>query len=100
VFESRRGIDLLKQQYRELYNRRLGSGVELVCLTLKKTSSSSTRLAVGTREGNVQVFLIRSLDAPEHLFSVNIDNVIPKELSFVAGKRNDIYVFGLFDGIV
>jgi hypothetical protein len=90
----------LKRQYREFYNKRLGSGVELVCLALKKISSSSTRLAVGTRDGNVQVFLIRALDTPEHMFSINIGNVIPKDISFVVGKRHDMYVFGLMDGVV
>ena len=66
------------------------------------SDSNTTRIATGTRDKCVQVWLFDS--TTHQLNGVSLKaygdgkGIIPKALAFDANKEQDLYVFGLHDG--
>jgi WD40 repeat protein len=63
-------------------------------------ASSSSQLAVCNRNSVVQLFAIDANMKPRVVFSVTIDDYVPKAIAFKqsAGERREILTFGLHDG--
>ncbi|KAG2140902.1 quinon protein alcohol dehydrogenase-like superfamily [Suillus bovinus] len=93
-FYIRSHIDM---QYQEACARRLGSGFEITCMVWDSTSSeANTRIAVGTRDKIVQVLVLNPNSQLQAVFSVRLDNTMPKSVAF--SDNGCVYVFGLYDG--
>jgi hypothetical protein len=83
--------------FQEICARRLGSGFEITCMVWDSTSSeANTRIAVGTRDKIVQVLTLNTNSQLQAVFSVRLDNTMPKSVAF--GDNGCVYVFGLYDG--
>ncbi|KAG1865293.1 hypothetical protein F4604DRAFT_1586174 [Suillus subluteus] len=94
VFLRRSHIDM---QYQEACARRLGSGFEITCMVWDSTSSeANTRIAVGTRDKIVQVLVLNPNSQLQAVFSVRLDNTVPKSVAF--SDNGCVYVFGLYNG--
>ncbi|KAG1800471.1 uncharacterized protein HD556DRAFT_1230698 [Suillus plorans] len=94
VFLRRSHIDM---QFQETCARRLGSGFEITCMVWDSTSSeTTTRIAVGTRDKIVQVLVLNTNSQLQAVFSVRLDNTVPKSVAFA--DNGCVYVFGLYDG--
>ncbi|KAG1880913.1 hypothetical protein F4604DRAFT_1578642 [Suillus subluteus] len=94
VFLRRSHIDM---QYQEACARRLGSGFEITCMVWDSTSSeANTRIAVGTRDKIVQVLVLNPNSQLQAVFSVRLDNTVPKSIAF--SDNGCVYVFGLYNG--
>ncbi|KAG1860978.1 hypothetical protein C8R48DRAFT_673560 [Suillus tomentosus] len=66
-------------QFQETCARRLGSGFELTCMVWDSTSSEgNTRIAVGTRDKIIQVLVLNPNSQLQAVFSVRLDNTVPK----------------------
>ena len=86
-----------QMHFQEICARRLGSGFEITCMAWDPTSSeANTRIAVGTRDKIVQVLTLNTNSQLQAVFSVRLDNTMPKSVAF--GDKECVYVFGLYDG--
>ncbi|KAG2137124.1 uncharacterized protein EDB93DRAFT_1091337, partial [Suillus bovinus] len=83
--------------FQEICARRLGSGFEITCMVWDSSSSeANTRIAVGTRDKVVQVLVLNTNSQLQAVFSVRLDNTVPKSVVF--GDNRCVYVFGLYNG--
>ncbi|KAG1721364.1 uncharacterized protein EDB91DRAFT_1256544 [Suillus paluster] len=81
----------------EICARRLGSGFEITCMVWDSTSSETTTwIAVGTRDKIVQVLILNTNSQLQAMFSVRLDNTVPKYVAFA--DNGCVYVFRLYDG--
>ncbi|KAI6013461.1 hypothetical protein BKA83DRAFT_4063380 [Pisolithus microcarpus] len=79
--------------------RRLGSGLEITCITWDSASVDSTcQIALGTRDNIVQVLVLGANSQLHSVFAGRLDSTVPKSIAF--GDPGSIYVFGLYDGNV
>jgi hypothetical protein len=86
-----------QMHFQEICARRLGSGFEITCMVWDSTSSEANkRIAVGTRDKIVQVLTLNTNSQLQAVFSVRLDNTVPKSVAF--GDNGCVYVFGLYDG--
>lgn len=84
-------------EFQETCARRLGSGFEITCISWDSASpEASARIAVGTRDKIVQVLILNPNSQLQAVFSVRLDNTVPKSVAF-ANDRG-VYAFGLYDG--
>lgn len=60
--------------------------------------ATSPKLVVGARDGLVQVWTLDAVAGLQFNFSVQLENVIPKALTFLDNAAMDILVFCLHDG--
>lgn len=60
------------------------------------SSEANTRIAVGTRDKIVQVLVLNPNSQLQAVFSVRLDNTVPKSVAF--SDNGCVYVFGLYDG--
>ncbi|KAG1720462.1 uncharacterized protein EDB91DRAFT_1064858, partial [Suillus paluster] len=85
-----------QMHFQEICARRLGSGFEITCMVWDSTSSeTTTRIAVGTRDKIVQVLILNTNSQLQAVFSVRLDNTVPKSVAFA--DNGCVYVFGLYD---
>jgi len=83
--------------FQKICARRLGSGFEITCMAWDLTSSEANmRIAVGTRDKIVQVLTLNTNSQLQAVFSVRLDNTMPKSVAF--GDKECVYVFRLYDG--
>ncbi|KAG2342973.1 WD40 repeat-like protein [Suillus weaverae] len=88
---------LIDKCFQEICTRRLGSGFKITCISWDSTSSDvNMRIAVGMRDKIVQVLILNANSQLQSVFSVRLDNTVPKSVVFADNR--DIYVFGLYDG--
>ncbi len=70
-------------------------------IAVKVTDTGSLRIATGSTCGSVQVWVY---DAKDHmleiLFKTQLASTTPKTIAFEQNLTRDIYVFGLYDGVV
>ncbi|KAG1848866.1 hypothetical protein F4604DRAFT_1687573 [Suillus subluteus] len=89
--------NIQQMQFQETCARRLGSGFEITCMVWDSTSSEmTTRIAVGMRDKIVQVLVLNTNSQLQAVFSVRLDNTVPKSVAFA--DNGCVYVFGLYDG--
>ncbi|KAG1885138.1 hypothetical protein F4604DRAFT_1573992 [Suillus subluteus] len=94
IFLRRSHVDM---HFQETCARRLGSGFEITCMVWDSASSEvNTRIAVGTRDKIVQVLTLNTNSQLQAVFSVRLDNTVPKSVAFA--DNGYVYVFGLYDG--
>ncbi|KAG1728489.1 uncharacterized protein EDB91DRAFT_1253420 [Suillus paluster] len=94
IFLRRSHVDM---PFQEICARRLGSGFEITCMVWDLTSSeTTTRIAVGTRDKIVQVLILNTNSQLQAVFSVQLDNTVPKSVAFA--DNGCVYVFRLYDG--
>jgi hypothetical protein len=60
--------------------------------------SSTAQLALGTRDGVIQVYKIGTVGELHSLFSVSLENVVPINVGFFDNAVKDVFVFGMFCG--
>ncbi|KAG1850427.1 hypothetical protein F4604DRAFT_1542803, partial [Suillus subluteus] len=73
------------------------SGFEITCMVWDLTSSEANMwIAVGTRDKIVQVLILNTNLQLQAVFSVRLDNTVPKSVTFA--DNGCVYVFGLYDG--
>jgi hypothetical protein len=83
-------------QFQEACARRLGLGFEITCMVWDSTSSeANTWIAVGTRDKIVQVLVLNPNSQLQAVFSVRLDNTMPKSVAFA--DNGCVYVFRLYD---
>jgi hypothetical protein len=89
---------LITQQggFEELFCRRIGTGCEIICITPEQTTD---RIAIGTRDRVVQVWVYNIKDGLQSVFSIQLDTTIPRAVDFVDNTAKDVYVFGLYNGL-
>ncbi|KAG2100709.1 uncharacterized protein F5147DRAFT_525694, partial [Suillus discolor] len=86
-----------QMQFQEICARRLVSGFKITCMVWDSTSSgANTQIAVGTRDKIVQVLILNTNSQLQSIFSVRLDNIVPKSVAFA--DNGSVYVFGLYDG--
>jgi len=71
-------------------------------LTADTTRGNATRIATGTRDKCVQVWSFdsssRKLDSIHSNAFGHGKDIVPKGLAFEGNEKQDLYVFGLYDG--
>jgi hypothetical protein len=82
--------------FEEFWCKRVGTGFEITCIMCNHASG---RVTIGTRDRIVQVWSFDSTDGLRPLFSVQLDITVPKTLGFVDNTAQDLYVFGLYNGL-
>jgi hypothetical protein len=83
-------------QFQEACDRRLGLGFEITCMVWDSTSTEANmQIAVGTRDKIVQVLVLSTNSQLQAVFSVRLDNTVPKSVAFA--DNGCVYVFGLYD---
>ncbi|KAG1882038.1 hypothetical protein C8R48DRAFT_562525, partial [Suillus tomentosus] len=94
VFLRRSPVDM---HFQETCARRLGSGFEITCLSWDSTSpEAGAQIAIGTRDKIVQVLVLNANSQLQAVFSVQLDNTVPKSVAFA--DDGSVYAFGLYDG--
>ncbi|KAG1908930.1 uncharacterized protein F5891DRAFT_898208, partial [Suillus fuscotomentosus] len=87
----------IDMHFQEICIRRLGSGFEITCMSWDPTSSDAgARIAIGTRDRIVQVLVLNTNSQLQAVFSVRLDNTVPKSVAFADDRG--VYVFGLYNG--
>ena len=89
-------------RFEALYSARLARGGEIICITADISGGNTVRIATGTRDKCVQVWLFDSsaheLKAVHSKAYGDNKGIVPKALAFDANEDRDLYVFGLYDG--
>ena len=83
----------------ELSAQRVGTGLKVTCIADDSFSESNIQLLVGTRGRLVQVWNVDPKGQMHSVFSIQLDNTVPKAVAFNESSEN-ILVFGLYDGDV
>jgi hypothetical protein len=91
----------IQGRFENLYSARLARGEEIIFITAD-ISGEKTRIATGTRDKCVQVWLfdstIRELEKVYSMTYGDSKGIVPKVLAFDINDERDFYVFGLYDG--
>lgn len=95
--DNRRQVGDRESRLEEVCSKRVASGEEITALSWDQATEGNLRLANGTRDGYVQLWIFngKMLDSR---FSIKIVGTIPKNLDFVDNARSDLYVFGTYNG--
>ncbi|RDB18853.1 hypothetical protein Hypma_014539 [Hypsizygus marmoreus] len=93
--ETRGSEDLAS--FQETYCVKIAKPTEVTGIAFE---AGSNRLAIANRNSVVQLFLINSRMQLNHVFTVIINNHVPKAIAFrqTSGEHKDILTFGLYDG--
>jgi hypothetical protein len=93
---------LVQGRFEALYSACLAQGGEIICITANISGGNRARIATGTRDRCVQVWLFdsnnRELKAVYLKAYGDNKGIVPKALAFDANEDRDLYVFGLYDG--
>jgi hypothetical protein len=92
---------MIQGRFETLYSVRLARGEEIIFITAD-ISGEKTRIATGTRDKCVQVWLFdSSVQELKKVISMaygDSKGIVPKMLAFDVNDERDFYVFGLYDG--
>lgn len=72
----------------------------MICLRSETMSEASTRIAIGARDGVIQVFDLDTKYRMHTVFSVRLDQTVPRAIYFFENPAKDVLVFSIFDGKV
>jgi len=93
---------VIQGRFEALYSARLARGGEIICIAADISGGNTTRIAIGTSDKCVQVWLFnsitRELNAVYSRAYGDDKGIVPKALAFDANEDRDLYVFGLYDG--
>ncbi|KAH7917252.1 WD40 repeat-like protein, partial [Leucogyrophana mollusca] len=88
-----------KEVFEEVLTIKVGTGKEILCVSCDTSVPMGVRIATGTRDARVLVWSFDSRERIHSVFSVQLDNTIPKGIAFSKDTK-DIFVFGLYNGYV
>lgn len=72
----------------------------MTCIARLPVEEGSVRIATGCRDRSILVWHLDALNRLKSVFSIQLNNTVPKGLSFVDGAARDLQIFGLFDGLM
>ena len=85
-----------------MHSVRIAKGGEILSLAVDISGGIATRIATGTRDKCVQVWLFdsssRTLQSVHSKAYGDDKSIVPKALAFADNEAKDLYVFGLYDG--
>ncbi|KAL5525016.1 hypothetical protein ACEPAF_8885 [Sanghuangporus sanghuang] len=86
--------------FKELSAHRVGTPEQVISLSVSKPDTKSFRVALGTYERWVRVFMYDDEipGTPTAVFSVQLAGTIPKSIAFADNVRADLIIFGMMDG--
>ena len=88
--------------FEPVHSARLARGEEITCITADISGEKTVRIATGTRDRCVQVWLFDSSTRElKKVYSMEYSSdkgIVPKALAFDSNEERDFYVFGLYDG--
>ncbi|KAF8960568.1 hypothetical protein BDZ97DRAFT_1760683 [Flammula alnicola] len=91
-----------KGRFEVIFSARLARGGEIICIAADTSNGSTVRLATGTRDKCVQVWLFDSSSrklSPVHSKAYGSEKeIVPKAVAFDDNDEQDLYIFGLYDG--
>jgi hypothetical protein len=74
----------------------VATGREIICVT--HSHGNLARIALGTRDGVVEVFKIDAKGELNVVFCIQLESTVPISVSFIDNTARDVLVFGLYDG--
>lgn len=93
---------MAQDRFEALHSARLARGEEITSITVDISAEKTVRIATGTRDRCVQVWLFDSSTRElKEVYSMAYGDgkgIVPKALAFDANEERDFYVFGLYDG--
>ena len=88
--------------FEAVHSARLARGEEITCITADISGEKTVRIATGTRDRCVHVWLFDSSTRElKKVYSMEYSSdkgIVPKALAFDSNEERDFYVFGLYDG--
>ena len=88
--------------FEALYSAHLARGGEIICIMADISGGNTVRIATGTQDKCIQVWLFDSntceLKAVHSKADGDNKGIVPKTLAFDANEDQDLYIFGLYDG--
>lgn len=89
---------LLQGVFEEIYGKRMGFGMEVVCIGTR-SERDSIHVVTGSADRLVQVLRLNSADMLLHsVFSVRLEATLPNTVIFAKNAERDVWVFGALDG--
>jgi hypothetical protein len=89
-------------RFEALHSARLARGEEITSITADISGEKTVRIATGTRDRCVQIWLFdsstRELKKVYSMAYRDGKGIVPKALAFDSNEERDFYVFGLYDG--
>jgi hypothetical protein len=93
---------MVQASFEVLFSARLARGEEITFITADSSGGKAVRIATGTRDRCVQVWLFDSNTCElKKVYSMTYGDgkgIVPKALAFDTNEERDFYVFGLYDG--
>ncbi len=90
-----------QENFDETASKCISPGEEIMTIAVEIADSGTLRIAAGSTCGSVQVWAYDSKDhILERLFRTQLASTTPKTIAFEQNLTRDIYVFGLYDGVV
>ena len=83
--------------FKEVWDRRLATGSEILCIAVDPLYEGATRIAIGTRTKLIQLYNYDSRGRMTCIFSLQANKIVPVGIDFPSSV-NDITVYSLFDG--
>ena len=86
--------------FEELWAHKLGKGLEILDIGASETIHNHVLIVIGTACGSVQLWRYDSNVMLNKVFSVQIEDTVPRSVTFTTSKTNsvNITVFGFYDG--
>lgn len=87
----------LQARFAEVSAECVSDGAEIMSLAADTEDKDHYRLALGTQSMVVQTWIIKN-KCLSCIFSIKLENTIPKTVMFRGNANHDLLVFGMIDG--
>lgn len=94
-------MQISQETFDETASKCVAPGEEIMTIAVDVSDAGTLRIAVGSTCGSVQLWTYNHKDnSLAKLFKTQLASTTPKFIAFEQNLTRDLYVFGLYDGVV